>query len=195
MNPQSSWSNKCQGRRFSIKSFRKLELFLILGLNLSVCMSLYSLLLLFCVSVSSSELEPEPIDELSWLSWGNNRKSSPSSERDGVSVRERILSRLFGLISFFIFRVIQLPRLWRKTARQGVGQRQKYLNPYCHYSLSVAACSSLEALQIINIWRSSLRMQCFLLQRRRPTRKLSLFKKKNLTSFAARLLSFPLLFN
>lgn len=70
---------------------------------------LYSLLLLFCVSVSSSELEPEPMDELSWLSWGNARKPSP--EVEGVSVRERILSRLFGLINFLIFKVIQLPRL------------------------------------------------------------------------------------
>lgn len=34
-----------------------------------VCVfNLYSLLLLLCVSVSSSELEPEPMDELSWLS-------------------------------------------------------------------------------------------------------------------------------
>lgn len=74
---------------------------------------LYSLPLLFCVSVSSSELEPEPMEELSWLSWGQVRKTSPSSDRDGVSVRERILSRLFGLINFLIFKVIQLPRLQR----------------------------------------------------------------------------------
>lgn len=74
---------------------------------------LYSLPLLFCVSVSSSELEPEPMEELSWLSWGQVRKTFPSSDRDGVSVRERILSRLFGLINFLIFKVIQLPRLQR----------------------------------------------------------------------------------
>lgn len=73
--------------------------------------NLYSLLLLLCVSVSSRELEPEPMDELSWLSWGQVRKPSPDSDRDGVSVSERILSRLFGLISFLIFKVIQLPRL------------------------------------------------------------------------------------
>lgn len=93
-------------------------LILILG-STSVCVYaflLYSLLLLFCVSVSSSELEPEPMDELSWLSWGNVRKPSPYSEREGVSVRERILSRLFGLINFLIFKVIQLPRL-RKERR------------------------------------------------------------------------------
>lgn len=76
-----------------------------------VCLVLSDSLLLMCESVSSSELVPEPMDELSWLSWGNIRKLSPNSDRDGVSVRDRILSRLFGLISFFIFRVIQLPRL------------------------------------------------------------------------------------
>lgn len=51
------------------------------------------------------------MEELSWLSCGQVRKTSPSSDRDGVSVRERILSRLLGLISFRIFKVIQLPRL------------------------------------------------------------------------------------
>ena len=80
--------------------------------------ALYSLLLLFCVSVSSSELEPEPMEELSWLSWGKVRKLSPDSDRDGVSVRDRIFSRLLGLISFLIFRVIQLPRLKGRSSRE-----------------------------------------------------------------------------
>lgn len=53
------------------------------------------------------------MEELSWLSWGQDRKPSPNSDREGVSVRERILSRLFGLINFLIFKVIQLPRLQR----------------------------------------------------------------------------------
>ena len=61
------------------------------------------------------------MEELSWLSWGQVRKTSPSSDRDGVSVRERILSRLFGLINFRIFKVIQLPRLQgaNKTGAKG----------------------------------------------------------------------------
>lgn len=68
--------------------------------------------------MSSSEFEPEPTDELSWLSiGGTDRKPSPESERVGVSVRERMRSRLLGLISFFIFRVIQLPRLERGMER------------------------------------------------------------------------------
>lgn len=92
-----------------------------------VCVSpLYSLLLLFCVRVSSSELEPEPMDELSWLSGGQVRKPSPDSDREGVRVRERILSRLFGLISFLIFKVIQLPRLPRTGGEtQDEQQHQK----------------------------------------------------------------------
>lgn len=85
---------------------------------------LYLLPLLFCVSVSSSEFEPEPMEELSWLSWGQVRKTSPSSDRDGVSVRERILSRLFGLINFLIFKVIQLPRL-RGADETGVRRQFK----------------------------------------------------------------------
>lgn len=62
------------------------------------------------------------MEELSWLSWGQVRKTSPSSDRDGVSVRERILSRLLGLISFRIFKVIQLPRL-RGADKAGARRR------------------------------------------------------------------------
>lgn len=62
------------------------------------------------------------MEELSWLSWGQGRKPSPNSDREGVSVRERILSRLFGLINFLIFKVIQLPRLQR-TDEEGEQQR------------------------------------------------------------------------
>lgn len=82
-----------------------------------------SLPLLFCASASSSELEPEPMDELSWLSGGQVRNPSPDSEREGVSVSDRILSRLFGLINFLIFKVIQLPRLQTGQMRQEVRRR------------------------------------------------------------------------
>lgn len=85
---------------------------------------LYSLLLFFCVSVSSSELEPEPTDELSRLSCGQVRKPSPNSDREGVNVRERIRSRLFGLMNFLIFNVIQFPRLQNERQSKEWERRQ-----------------------------------------------------------------------
>lgn len=72
-------------------------------------------LLLWWVRLSSSELDPEPTDELSWLSGcGSVRNPSLDSERDGVCVRERMRSRLFGLMSFLIFSVIQFPLLQKQ---------------------------------------------------------------------------------
>lgn len=84
-----------------------------------------------CVSVSSNELEPEPIEELSWLSCVKARKPSPDSERDGVSVSERILSRLLGLINFLIFRVIQFPRLQRTYQADSETERPSGTKKFC----------------------------------------------------------------
>lgn len=122
---------------------------------------LYSLLLRFCVRVSSSELEPEPMEELSWLSGGQVRKPSPDSDREGVRVRERILSRLFGLISFLIFKVIQLPRLPRteraRSETQGQQQQKESIRQFCVYFKGLfhtlnSCCNQLfNSLQTINI--------------------------------------------
>lgn len=78
----------------------------------------YSLLLFLVPRVCPSSRELEPTEELSWLSWwGSCRNPSLDSERVGVSVTDLRRSRFpsfLDLISFLIFRVIQLPLLSSK---------------------------------------------------------------------------------
>lgn len=79
----------------------------------------YSLLLFLVPRVCPSSRELEPTEELSWLSWwGSCRNPSLDSERVGVSVTDFRRSRFpsfLDLISFLIFRVIQLPLLSSTT--------------------------------------------------------------------------------
>lgn len=79
----------------------------------------YSLLLFLVPRVCPSSRELEPTEELSWLSWwGSCRNPSLDSERVGVSVTDLRRSRVpsfLDLISFLIFRVIQLPLLSSTT--------------------------------------------------------------------------------